>query len=244
MKPHLKHFDQFQEILNDYHIGDAGKAMLKETKLVLLVSPTSVGRNTIIKELEKTGEYGYIISDTTRPKRENNGILEQDGVEYWFKTEEEILEDLKSGLFLEADIVHAQQVSGISLRELEKATGNNKIAIDEVYYVGVDNIKKVKSDAFILFILPPSYDEWMKRLLKRGNMTTDEVKNRLESAELELESTVHREYYQYVVNDDLAEAVKTVRRIAEDGEYSKQEHQAGKDLAWELLSRVKQQLYS
>ncbi len=244
MKPNLKYFDQFQSVLDNYEVSQDGRELLEKTKLVLLVSPTSAGRNTIIKELVKTGDYEFIVSDTTRPKRENNGVLEQDGVEYWFKTEEEILEGLKNGQYLEADIIHKQQVSGISLRELEKATNHNKIAIDEVYYVGVDNVKKVKSDTFALFVLPPSYDEWMERLLKRGEMAADEIKNRLASAELELETTTKRDYYQYVVNDELDEAVKTVRRIVEEGEYSEEEHQAGKDLAWKLLSRVKQQLYS
>lgn len=244
MKPHLEHFDQFQAVLNNYQVNEAGKKLLSKTKLVLLTAPTSSGRNAIIKELEKTGKYEYILSDTTRPKRNNNGVMEQDGVEYWFRTEEEILSDLKKGLFLEADIIHAQQVSGISLRELEKATKHDKIAIDEVYYIGIDNVKKVKPDTITLFILPPSYEEWMKRLVSRGNMSTDEVKRRLESAELELESTIDRDYYRYIINDNLKDAVKVARRIIEDDEYSDEEHQAGKDLAWKLLSRVKQQLYS
>ncbi len=244
MKPHLKHLDQFQAVLNDYQISDAGKELLEKTKLVLLTAPTSAGRNAIIKELEKTGEYEFILSDTTRPKRNNNGVMEQNGVEYWFRTEEEVLDDLKNGLFLEADIIHVQQVSGISLRELKKAASHGKIAIDEVYYIGIDNVVKAKPDTIAIFVLPPSYDEWMKRLLKRSDMSSDEVKRRLESAESELQSTVDRNYYKYVINDNLEEAVKTVRRIVEDGEYSDEEHQAGKDLAWKLLSRVKQQLYS
>ncbi len=244
MKPQLKYFDQFQAVLKDYQISDQGKELLKKTKLVLLASPTSSGRNTIAQELLKTEKYEYILSDTTRPRRKNNGVMEQDGVEYRFRSEEEVLDDLKNGLFLEADIIHAQQVSGITFRELEKATNHDKIAIDEVYYVGVDKIKKVKPDTFVLYILPPSYEAWMERLLKRGDMSPDEVKNRLVSAELELESTQNREYYQYVVNDDLETAVKTVRRIVEKGEYADEEHVAGKELAWKLLSRVKQQLYS
>lgn len=244
MQPHLEHFDQFQSILDDYQISEDGKKLLEKTKLVLLTAPTSAGRNAIIKELVKTGEYEYILSDTTRPKRTNNGVMERDGVEYWFRTEEEVLGDLKNGSFLEADIIHAQQVSGISLRELKKAADHNKIAIDEVYYIGIDNVKKAKPDTYTIFVLPPSYEVWMDRLLKRGDMTTEEVKRRLESAELELESTVGRDYYQYVVNDDLQDAAKTVRRIVEDGKYSDDEHQTGKDLAWELLSLVKQQLYS
>jgi len=244
MKPNLEHYDQFKSLLSGYQINDEGKELLEQTKLVLMTSPTSVGRNSIINELVKTGEYEFIISDTTRPKRENNGVMEEDGVQYWFKSEEEILEDLKAGRFLEADIIHNQQVSGISMRELEKATKDNKIAIDELYYIGADKVKKVKPDTFVIFVLPPSYEEWMRRLLGRGEMTTDEVKNRLKSAELELESTAERDYYRYVINDDLQEATQTVRRIVEKGEYSEEEHQKGKDLAWKLLSEVKKQLYS
>lgn len=244
MKPTLEYYDQFQAILQGYQINEAGKALLEKTRLVLMTSPTSTGRNSIINELVKTGEYEFIVSHTTRPKRINNDVKEQDGQEYWFRSEEEFLEDLKDGRFLEADVIHEQQVSGISMRELEKATKHKKIAIDELFYIGADKVKKVKPDTYVIFVLPPSYEEWMKRLLNRGNMLPDEVKNRLKSAELELESTIERDYYQYVINDDLAEAAQTVRRIVENDEYGDEEHQRGKDLAWKLLSEVKHQLYS
>lgn len=244
MKPYLEHYDKFEAVLANYHINEEAKKLLKKTKLVLLTSPTSSGRNAIIKELVKTGNYEYIVSDTTRPKRTNNGVEEQDGVEYWFRTEEEVLKDLEEGRYLEADIVHGQQVSGISMRELNKASDQNKIAIDEVYYIGIDKVKQVKLDTHAIFVLPPSFDVWMDRLMKRGDMTTEEVKNRLESAEIELQTTVERDYYRYVINDDLPKAVEDLRRIVEKGEYSSEEHQSGKDLAWLLLSKVKQQLYS
>lgn len=243
-KPSLEYFDKFQSILSDYEISAEGMELLEKTELVLMTSPTSAGRNAIIKELAKTDKYEYIISDTTRPKRVNNGDEEKDGVEYWFRNEEDFLKDLNGGLYLEADIIHGQQVSGISMRELKKATDHNKIAVDEVYYIGIDKIKKMKPETHAIFVLPPSYDVWLERLMKRGDMSTDEVNNRLKSAEMELQSTSDRDYYRYVVNDDLQQAANDVQRIVEHGEYSEEEHQAGKDLAWKLLASVKQQLYS
>src|SRR5688572_22018689 len=96
----LEHLKEFQEILADYHISSSGKKILANTKLALLVGPSSAGRNTIIDALVKTGEYHSIVSDTTRKPRSNNGVTETDGVEYWFRTEEDMLGDLRAGKFL------------------------------------------------------------------------------------------------------------------------------------------------
>src|SRR4051812_45219052 len=109
----LKHKDDFEKVLAGCQLSDGAKQTLAQTKLLLLVGPSSSGRNTIINELVAEGGYHYIVSDTTRQPRVNNGVLEQDGREYWFRTEEDILADLQAGNFLEAAIIHDQQVSGI-----------------------------------------------------------------------------------------------------------------------------------
>ena len=244
MKPHLNKKPEFETVLKKYRISDEGKQLLSKIKLVLLVSPTSAGRNTLIKELSKTGKYEYIVSDTTRPQRENNGVMEQDGIEYWFRSEDDILSDLKKGLFLEAELIHDQQVSGISLRELKKAAEHDKIAINEVEHEGIYNIVEAKPDTFAIMILPPSPEEWMDRLNNRSDMTTEEIQNRLKTAEKILEAAQERIFYKIVINDDLTRAANEIRDIVEQGEYSDYQHQAGLDLAWKLLSWVKQQLYS
>lgn len=244
MKPELQHLTDFEKVLSNYQINDEGKKLLEKTDLVLLISPTSVGRNTIINQLTITGKYDYLVSDTTRPPRMNNGVLEQDGVEYYFRTEEDMLQDLRAGKFLEAAVIHKQQVSGISLRELQKAVTHNKIAIDEIEVVGADIINTKKPDAHMIFVLPPTFEEWMRRLQMRGDMDTDEVTNRLESAEQELEAALDRSYYKFVINDKLEDAVSSVRAIVEHGEYSQADHKTASELAWKLLGQVKQKLNS
>src|ERR1700759_5108412 len=117
----LKHYQEFKAVLDSYQISDRARQAVQELKLALLLAPTSSGRNTIIRYQVGTGRYYYIISDTTRPPRVNDGVQEKNGREYWFRSEEEILADLKAGEYLEAEIIHNQQVSGISIRELEKA---------------------------------------------------------------------------------------------------------------------------
>src|SRR4051794_32440597 len=97
----LEYLREFQAVLAKYQMSDVSKQTLAQTRLALLVAPTSAGRNTIIRELIKTGKFEFIVSDTTRQPRINDNILEQDGVNYWLRTEEQVLRDLKAGKFLE-----------------------------------------------------------------------------------------------------------------------------------------------
>lgn len=238
----LEHIDEFKTIIEDYHISDEGRQVLEDTKLVLFVGPTSSGRNTIINELLKSGKYHFIVSDTTRKPRKNNGVLEQDGVEYWFRSEEDLLQDLRDGLFLEAAIIHNQQVSGISMRELRRAANNQKIAINEVEVVGADNIHQAKPDTIFLFVIPPSFDEWMARMSARGILPDDEIQRRLRSAVEEISLALDRDFYHIVVNDTFKQTTKNIETLIEVGSESTESQARGREIAMKLLEDTKRYL--
>src|SRR5690606_19428551 len=101
---------------------------------------------------------------TTRNPRKNNGILERDGVEYWFKTESSMLKGLKNGEYLEAEIIHRQQVSGTSIDELKKADSASEVPIGEIEVNGAIKMSKYKNNILFIFLLPPNFDVWMDRL--------------------------------------------------------------------------------
>jgi len=209
----LSHIGEFKEVLTNYQLSDGAKATLEGIRLALLVGPSSSGKNTIINELVKSGAYHSIISDTTRKPRVNNGVLEQDGREYWFRSEDDILADLKAGNFLEAAIIHNQQVSGMSIRELSSVARDHKIAINEIEVVGADHIHRLVPSAQFLFVLPPSFDEWITRMNARGELPADETKRRLNSAAMEIGTALSRDYYTFVVNDTFMHATERVDRI-------------------------------
>lgn len=209
----LEHLEEFRQVLAHYHVSDASKQILDQTKLALLVAPTASGRNTVIKELLKTGDYHFIVSDTTRHPRVNDGVAEQDGVEYWFRSEEEILADLRAGKFLEAAIIHNQQVSGISIRELEQAKSEGKIATTDIEIVGIHNIMQAKPDTIAIFMLPPSFDDWMARIDSRGDMKLEEKRRRLQSAEAEFKAALEHDYFVFVINDTIAHAVGQIQAL-------------------------------
>lgn len=238
MENKLELLEEFKQVLAHYHISEGSRLILANTKLVLLLAPSGGGRNTVIRELTKTGEYHFIISDTTRKPRVNDGVLEQDGVEYWFRTEKEILEDLKAGKFLEAELIHDQQVSGISVRELEKAHAENRIAITDVDMGGLHNVVQAKPDAKAILVLPPSFEEWQKRMVNRGEMTEGEHKRRLQTAVKVFTIALEHDYFQFVINDTIEHAVAQIKRISANTEAVLSQKEA-RHLAETLLSDTK-----
>lgn len=237
----LEHLAEFESVLENYTPHPDAIKALEKLKLVLLVGPTSSGRNTIINHLLTTGAYHSIVSDTTRKPRENNGVLEQNGREYWFRPEQEILEDLQKGLFLEAAVIHQQQVSGISLRELQQVLADDKIAINEVQPDGAANVHKYSpANSTILFVLPPSFDEWMVRMTARGSLPEDEITRRLESAVTELETALGADYYTFVVNDTFKHTTKQIDEFVRQGVAIDQA--SARICAEELLQEVKAHL--
>jgi dihydrofolate reductase len=235
---YLNHKSEFEKILDAYQPGKEVLGMLQKIKLVILTAPTGSGRNTIINRLIATGKYNFMVSDTTRKPRVNNGVLEQNGREYWFRSEDEMLNDLKEGKFLEAAIIHNQQVSGISIRELEKLAGDEKIAINEIEIIGADHLHKIKSDTTFIFLLPPSFDIWMQRLKARGEMSADELQRRLVSAQAELRSALEKDYFNLVVNQELEQTTKEVNSIVHGHALSDTHRLKARQVASDLLQAV------
>jgi guanylate kinase len=234
MENKLVHLDEFRKLLANYRISEEGTQVLQRTKLALLVAPTATGRNTIIRELMKTGEYHFIVSDTTRQPRVNDGIPEQDGREYWFRDEEEVLADLYAGKFLEAAIIHNQQVSGVSIRELEKARDEGKIATTDIEINGVHNIMQAKPDTAAIFVLPPNFTAWMARIDGRGDMDALEKRRRLESAVQEFKAALENDYFKFVINGTVEHAVQHIHDLAY-GDINAPEQAEAHKLAEQLL---------
>lgn len=238
MENKLVRLTEFEAALNQYRLSDTSRQTLASTPFVMLVAPTSTGRNTIIRELLQTGGYHYVVSDTTRHPRTNDGVPETDGVEYWFRSEDEVLADIQAGKFVEAAIIHNQQVSGISIRELERAGTEGKIAITDIEVQGVKTIMRLKPDALPLFVLPPSFKQWMKRLELRGRMSDEERQRRMQSAAKEMEAALQHDYYLFVINDTVEQAVKQIQAIAKDKKIDQEMQKQARQLAEKLYAEL------
>jgi guanylate kinase len=209
----LQFREDFTEILKDYKVSDESRDLLASGPLVILLSVFAGGRNSIIDQLVSRGNYRFIVSDTTRPPKMRNGRMEKNGVQYFFRSEEEILSDLREGKYLEAELIHNQQVSGISIRELKNAIDSNKIPIDEIDIGGTENLLNAKPDTDAIFIVPPSYSEWIMRINNRDIMSQAEFENRMKTARRAFEVALNNPKLSLVINDSLEDAADQIDNI-------------------------------
>ncbi|MCX6727610.1 MAG: hypothetical protein NTX11_02240 [Candidatus Saccharibacteria bacterium] len=233
MEIQLKNKQEFISVLKNYTISDDHRTSLGDITLVLLVGITGSGKNAIMHRLSESGEFHVVVSDTTRPPRAG----EQNGREYWFRSEADVLADLRNGRFVEAALIHNQQVSGTNTREFEEALSQHKIALNEVDVMGIENFLKAKPDIIPIFLIPPSIEIWQERLHKRGEMSPEDLKNRLKSSLVEIKTALEKPYYHFLINDNLEDAIHGVRKISKG--IINAEHDAhGRQVAQELLKKI------
>ena len=238
----LTRAEEFRKALETYQPSDEVRKILGGLRLLLFVAPTGTGRDTIIGELIKTGHYFPLVTDTTRQPRINNGILEQQGREYWFRTEDEMLASLEKGDLVGAAIIHNQQVSGISREQLVAAENDGKIALTDIEIMGAQEIHKLKPDTTCIFMVPLSFDIWMERLHLRGGMSLDELERRMESAERELSTALSADYFRFVLNDTLEGTIAEIDRLIMTGQYDPFKERSVRAIAQQLLEDVERYL--
>ena len=171
-------------------------------KVIIVSAPSGAGKTSIVRHLlEQVPELKFSISATTRPKRD----YEIDGKDYYFLTPEQFKERLANDEFLEWQEVYADQFYGSLKSEVERIWSNGQTVIFDVDVLGGLNIKKFYGDeALSVFIEPPTLEELMNRLKKRGTETEESLKKRLDKAEYEL--SFAPQFDKIVLNDDLATA--------------------------------------
>ena len=178
--------------------------------LVLIVSgPSGSGKSTLVRMLLELPGTMLSISATTRPPRQG----ENDGQWYHFVSEEEFQRMTGRGEFLEFARVFGKHSYGTPKKWLQRARTQMLDLVLEIDVQGADQVKRQLPEAVSIFVLPPSRQELEKRIRARGQDSDDEIRTRLDRARLEMQ---HYSDYDYVVvNDDLAEAGRSVKAIAQ-----------------------------
>ena len=179
---------------------------------ITISAPSGSGKTTLCKALQMVEpEIEWSISYTTREKRS----IEENGVDYFFISEEEFEDLIIQGHFVEWQNVHGFYY-GTSVSNLENAIENDKIMLIEMDVKGSMSIKKLYPDqTFSIFIMPPSISKLRERLRSRGTDSEKRINIRLKRFQEEME---FREKFDYVmINEDLdlakIELQKTINKL-------------------------------
>ncbi len=151
--------------------------------LIVISGPSGVGKDATLTTMKKAGlPYHYVSTATTRPKRPT----EQDGVDYWFISEDEFQRMIRKNQLLEWATVYGNHY-GVPKNQITKAFKQGKDVIIKVDVQGAETIKRIVPDAVLIFLMPPSFEELTNRLRQRYGMSSEELDIRLGKAKEEME---------------------------------------------------------
>ncbi len=169
--------------------------------LFIIAAPSGGGKTSIVRELVKNlDKIVTSISHTTRPMRP----LEQDGVDYFFISEQEFRKMIKNGDFVEHAHVFGN-FYGTSVAQIDSRLQAGIDVVLDIDWQGAQQIKGLFPDSVGVFIVPPSLDVLRERLYSRAQDDIDVINSRMQKAQSEMEHYVEFDYL--IINDNFEKAV-------------------------------------
>ena len=146
------------------------------------------------------------VSHTTRAPRGQ----EKDGREYHFTDADTFRAMVGRGEFFEWAEVHGN-LYGTSRAAIEaRITGGQDVVL-EVDWQGALQIKQLFPNAVLIFILPPSWDELLQRLHRRGEDPPAVIERRMENARAEVSKARHFDFV--IINASFETALFDLKAI-------------------------------
>jgi len=175
--------------------------------IIVLSAPSGAGKSSICRRLfAACPEIEFSVSYTSRTPRPN----EINGKDYHFISREDFRWRINQGEFVEW-VENYGNFYGTSVNAMNKILNNGKDLLLDIEPRGAKEIKKMFKDGIFVFVLPPSLDELLNRLEKRGHESPEIIKTRFTQAERELKEVM---WYDYTIfNEDLETAIKQMIAI-------------------------------
>ena len=180
----------------------------KENIMVILSSPSGVGKTTLTKKIQqKYKNFKISVSHTTRAPRSN----EVDGVDYHFVSKEKFKELIDKGKFYEYAKIF-ENYYGTLKSIVDETIKENDILFD-IDWQGTKQLSTFKNLNLIKIYLITDKEELKSRLIKRNQNTDEEVKKRFDSFD---EDIKHWHDYDYIIiNQNLENCFRQIENIIE-----------------------------
>lgn len=182
--------------------------MSSKGMLIVLSGPSGVGKGTVRKAMLETStvKFDYSVSMTTRNMRPG----EQDGVDYYFRTNEQFENEIKNGGMLEY-AKYVDHYYGTPLKYVQQKLDAGIDVLLEIEVNGAMQVREKMPNGVFIFLTPPDLPSLRSRITHRGTDDQKTIDKRMEQAKKEI---VMMSNYDYaVVNDKIPNAVKNIEGI-------------------------------
>jgi guanylate kinase len=148
----------------------------------VLSGPSGVGKSTVVAHMRNEHPDVWLsVSATTRKPRPG----EQDGVHYFFVTDDEMDKMIANGELLEWAEFAGNRYGTPRAAVLERLEAGRPVLL-EIELQGARLVRESMPQAQLVFLAPPSWDELVRRLTGRGTESPEVIERRLEAARVEL----------------------------------------------------------
>ncbi len=178
-----------------------------ENIMVILSSPSGVGKTTLTKKIQqKYPNFKISVSHTTRSPRSN----EVNGVDYHFVSIEQFSDLIKKNEFYEYAKIF-ENYYGTLKKNVDQTILTHDIIFD-IDWQGTKQLSKFKNLKLIkIFLVTENKNELKKRLIKRDQNTEEEIKKRFDSFKNDIK---HWTDYDYIIiNKNLDNCFKQIENI-------------------------------
>lgn len=170
---------------------------MSKGKLFVISGASGVGKSTVLSRvMAARSDLAFSVSATTRAPRPG----ETEGVSYYFVSKDRFLDMIQKNEFLEYD-AHMDNYYGTPKGQLEEKLARGHVILD-IEPNGAFAVRKVRPDATLIFIAPPSLEELERRLRSRGDTPEEQIRLRTQRVQWEMEQS---KCYDHVVINDLVE---------------------------------------
>jgi guanylate kinase len=132
-------------------------------------------------------------------------------VHYYFVDDTEFDRMIADHELLEWAVVHNSYRYGTPRPPIDEALALGTPVLLEIDLQGARNVKREMPEAVLVFLLPPSWEELVRRLTGRGTEDPAEQGRRLQTARVEL--AAQDEFDARVVNTDVGVAAREVVQL-------------------------------
>ncbi|MDO9129246.1 MAG: guanylate kinase [Anaerolineales bacterium] len=177
--------------------------------LIVLSGPSGVGKDTVLQRMkERNMPFHFVITATTRPKREN----EVHGKDYFFVSKDEFARMIEADELLEYAIVY-NDYKGIPKQQVREALASGQDVVMRIDVQGAATLRKLAAQALLIFLTTASEEEMVSRLKARKSENSAGLALRIATARQELKRIDEFDYV--IVNSDfhLDETVDTLAAI-------------------------------
>lgn len=180
--------------------------------LTMVIGPAGVGKDTVMR---RTG-LPRVLSVTTREPRENDGKMEQHGVEYLFCGDElnAVHEDIVKGRYVQWALGPNGNIYG-SNNDAYPAEGPALIDVVAQAVPKMRELRKYLRSVESAYVVAGSFQDWIDRLDGRGQLDPKDRHSRLEEAYNSLHFGMDDQEMHFILNDDADEAALNLKLLAE-----------------------------